>query len=64
MATEAAITDPRIAAEIARYGSLDAAICALWNDRCGARPEAPIHDILKAALKLQGERRASGARAA
>lgn len=58
MSATAAETDPRVQAEIERYGSLDAAIAGLWNDSCEARSGSPVHDILKAALAEQSARRA------
>lgn len=50
--------------EIACYGSLDLAIEGLRNDACGASWGAPVHDILRAALKLRSELRAQASRKA
>jgi hypothetical protein len=57
MPATAAELEQAVAAEMARYGSLDLAIAGLWNDACGARPDSSIHSILNAALKLQSELR-------
>jgi hypothetical protein len=46
--------------EIARYhGSLDLAVEALRQDADAASWGAPVHEIYKAAAKLQSEQRAS-----
>lgn len=52
-----AILQAAVRAEIDRYGSLENAILGLHNDACGARPDAPVHSIYQAALKLRSEQR-------
>jgi hypothetical protein len=64
MPATAAELEQAVAAEVARYGSLDPAIAGLWNDACGARPDAFVHEVLREALRLRAARKASEKRAA
>jgi hypothetical protein len=59
MPATAAELEQAVAAEMARYGSLDLAIEGLRVDADCARWGAPIHDILKAALRLRSARKAT-----
>lgn len=46
-----------VQAEVKRYGSLENAVEALRHDADAAPWGAPVHDIYKAALRLQSELR-------
>jgi hypothetical protein len=64
MPATAAELEQAVAAEMARYGSRDLAIDGLWNDACGARPDAFVHEVLREALRLRSAQQPSEKRAA